>query len=165
MVHSCLIFYVAPVTLNNKIYPTVEHAYQAAKFFDVDWGTISQEAKNEIKEALKLKGYAGEVIYNSDLFSDTRMVAGNIKIIADILRKYGYVDKEWEDKRIKVMVDLLIQKFRTENMANKLKETEGKELVEGNTWNDTLWGVCEGKGRNILGIILMEIRKLDVKAS
>ena len=41
----------------------------------------------------------------------------------------------------------------------------GKELVEGNTWNDTLWGVCEGKGRNILGIILMEIRTLNIKGS
>jgi predicted NAD-dependent protein-ADP-ribosyltransferase YbiA (DUF1768 family) len=143
----------------------VEHAYQAAKFFDVDWGTISQEAKNEIKEALNLRGYARDLIYNGDLFSDTRMVAGSIKIIADILRKHGYVDKEWEDKRIKIMIDLLVQKFSTKDMVSKLEETSGKELVEGNTWNDTLWGVCEGKGRNILGIILMEIRTLNIKGS
>lgn len=158
-------FYVTPVNLNNKTYPTVEHAYQAAKFFDFDWGTISQEAKNEIREALKLRGYAEDVIYNSDLFSDTRMVAGSIKIIADILRKYGYVDKEWEDKRIKIMIDLLVQKFGTKDMLSKLEDTNGKELIEGNPWKDTLWGVCEGKGRNILGIILMEIRKLNVKGS
>jgi predicted NAD-dependent protein-ADP-ribosyltransferase YbiA (DUF1768 family)/hypoxanthine phosphoribosyltransferase len=158
-------FYVAPVNLKNKTYPTVEHAYQAAKFFDVDWGMISQEAKNEIKEALNLRGYAEEVVYNDDLFSDTRMVAGSIKIIADILRKHGYVDKEWEDKRIKIMIELLVQKFSIEDMLSKLKETSGKELVEGNTWNDTLWGVCEGKGRNILGIILMEIRTLNIKGS
>lgn len=158
-------FYVAPVNLNNKKYPTIEHAYQAAKFFDVDWGTISQEAKNEIKEALKLRGYAEDLIYSGDLFTDTRMTAGNIKIIADILRKYSYVDKEWEDKRIKIMIDLLVQKFGTEDMLAKLEETNGKELIEGNTWNDTLWGVCEGKGRNILGVILMEIRKFNVKDS
>ncbi len=126
---------------------------------------ISQEAKNEINEAINLRGYAAEVVYNDDLFSDTRMVAGSIKIIADILRKHGYVDKEWEDKRIKIMIELLVQKFSIEDMLSKLKETSGKELVEGNTWNDTLWGVCEGKGRNILGIILMEIRTLNIKGS
>ena len=50
-------------------------------------------------------------------------------------------------------------------MLSKLEDTNGKELIEGNPWKDTLWGVCEGKGRNILGIILMEIRKLNVKGS
>ncbi len=32
------------------------------------------------------------------------------------------------------------------------------EIVERNTWNDTFWGVCKGKGENHLGILLMEIR-------
>jgi predicted NAD-dependent protein-ADP-ribosyltransferase YbiA (DUF1768 family) len=59
-----------------------------------------------------------------------------------------------------IMIDILLQKFNTKDMLNKLEETGEKELIEGNTWNDTLWGVCDGKGRNILGIILMEIRKI-----
>lgn len=154
-------FYVSPVVLEGKIYPTVEHAYQAAKFFTVDWNTVQQNVKDEIQEALKLRGYAAPVIYGNELFIDTKIAAGNIKIIADILRKYGYVDKEWEDKRIKIMISLLLQKFGQEELLSRLKETEGKELIEGNTWDDTLWGVSEGKGRNILGIILMEIRKLN----
>lgn len=153
-------FYVAPVTLNNATYPTVEHAYQAAKFYTLYWSNVQDEARNEIKEALKCRGYAEPIVYSNELFADSTMTAGNIKIIADILRKYNYVDKDWEDKRIKIMIDILLQKFEAQEMLAKLQETGDKELVEGNSWGDTLWGVSEGKGRNILGLILMEIRKL-----
>ena len=58
------------------------------------------------------------------------------------------------------MIELLLQKFGSQEMLTKLQETGDKELVEGNNWGDTLWGVSEGKGRNILGVILMEIRNL-----
>lgn len=102
---------------------------------------MSQEAKNEIRKDLKLRGYAEEVDYTSHLFTDIRIAAGSIKIIADVLRKYGYVDKEWEDKRIKIMIELLVQKFGTNDMLSKLEDTNGKELIEENTWDDTLWGV------------------------
>ena len=151
-------FYVAPVTLNNVVYPTVEHAYQSAKFFNLDWNKIQAEAKYEINETLKCRGYAEPVVYGNELFADSTMTAGNIKIIADILRKYDYVNKDWEDQRIKIMIELLLQKFGTKEMLTKLQETGDKELIEGNSWGDTLWGVSEGKGRNILGIILMDIR-------
>jgi hypothetical protein len=87
------------------------------------------------------------------------MTPGNIKMIASVLRKYNLVDKDWEDKRIKIMINLLLQKFGNNELFLKLKNTGNQELIEGNTWGDTLWGVCDGKGRNILGIILMEIRK------
>ncbi len=32
------------------------------------------------------------------------------------------------------------------------------ELIEGNHWNDTFWGICNGNGENNLGKILMKIR-------
>jgi predicted NAD-dependent protein-ADP-ribosyltransferase YbiA (DUF1768 family) len=102
--------------------------------------------------------------HGNDLFSDEKMTAGNIKIIADILRTHGHVDKNWEDKRIKIMISLLLQKYKEGNLLSKLKETGDKELIEGNTWGDTLWGIVDGKGRNILGIILMEIREIDLKS-
>lgn len=34
----------------------------------------------------------------------------------------------------------------------------GDELIEGNAWNDTFWGVCNGVGENWLGQLLMERR-------
>ena len=156
-------FFTSPVELNSKLYPTVEHAYQAAKFLSINWNTVRKEAKDEIQEALRIKKCEASITYNNDLFTNEKITAGSTKIIADILRKYNYTDKEWENKRVKIMIDLLLQKFRTPEMLSKLKETGEKELVEGNTWNDTLWGISNGKGRNILGIILMEIRKLDSK--
>jgi predicted NAD-dependent protein-ADP-ribosyltransferase YbiA (DUF1768 family) len=32
------------------------------------------------------------------------------------------------------------------------------ELIEGNWWGDTYWGVCNGVGENHLGKLLMKIR-------
>lgn len=36
--------------------------------------------------------------------------------------------------------------------------TGNAELIEGNTWNDTFWGVCNGEGENNLGKLLMKVR-------
>ena len=44
--------------------------------------------------------------------------------------------------------------------AGKLINTGAMMLVEGNDWNDTFWGRCNGKGLNTLGVILMEERGL-----
>jgi len=33
-------------------------------------------------------------------------------------------------------------------------------LIEGNTWGDTYWGVCRGRGSNNLGKLLMKIREV-----
>ena len=40
----------------------------------------------------------------------------------------------------------------------KLLATGDAELIEGNWWNDTYWGVCKGVGKNKLGKILMRVR-------
>jgi predicted NAD-dependent protein-ADP-ribosyltransferase YbiA (DUF1768 family) len=59
------------------------------------------------------------------------------------------------------MADLLLQKYKNPDLRNRLKETADKYLVEGNTWGDTLWGVSDGKGRNMLGQMLMAIRAVS----
>ena len=66
---------------------------------------------------------------------------------------------DWEKKKIDIMIEILICKFSLNgNMKRLLFVTGEEELVEGNTWGDTFWGVCEGEGENWLGIILMGIR-------
>jgi len=45
------------------------------------------------------------------------------------------------------------------DLAAKLIATGDEELVEGNTWGDTYWGVCRGVGQNKLGKILMNVRQ------
>ena len=43
-------------------------------------------------------------------------------------------------------------------LLDKLLATGDAELVEGNTWGDQVWGVCDGVGENHLGKTLMRIR-------
>jgi len=70
--------------------------------------------------------------------------------------------EDWEDIKVQVMADLLCQKFRSgSNLAIKLDQTQDQELVEGNTWSDTFWGVCNGVGENHLGKLLMGIRSMN----
>ncbi len=62
---------------------------------------------------------------------------------------------DWEDVKVDVMRDLLAQKFAPgSDLAALLSATSPHELVEGNHWNDTFWGVCRGKGQNLLGRLL-----------
>lgn len=66
---------------------------------------------------------------------------------------------DWNDIRLDVMEMCLRQKFADPFLANALLSTGTAELIEGNHWNDTFWGVCNGKGENHLGKLLMKIRK------
>lgn len=64
----------------------------------------------------------------------------------------------WDDMRVFVMDSLLWLKFSHPILRRWLLETGDAELVEGNTWGDTFWGVCKGRGQNHLGKGLMRIR-------
>lgn len=74
--------------------------------------------------------------------------------------------EDWEEVRETVMLELLKQKFQND-LLKRLKATAPRPLIEGNTWHDTFWGVCNGKckqgphaptGKNRLGESLMLIR-------
>ena len=57
------------------------------------------------------------------------------------------------------MEQILWAKFeQNPGLKEKLINTGDAYLEETNTWNDTFWGVCKGKGQNNLGKILMKIR-------
>lgn len=65
----------------------------------------------------------------------------------------------WEEIKNDIMYQVCKAKFeQNPDLAKMLKDTGEQELVEGNTWGDTYWGVCKGEGENILGKILMKIR-------
>jgi len=66
---------------------------------------------------------------------------------------------DWEQVKVDVMRELLRIKFTDRVLREKLLATRDAELVEGNTWGDTVWGVCNGVGENRLGKLLMELRK------
>lgn len=81
-------------------------------------------------------------------------------------KKYGDVRADnivlrpnWDSKtRIMYMTIALDYKFSQPKMQELLLSTGTQEIVEGNRWGDTFWGVCNGKGSNHLGKLLMQKR-------
>lgn len=68
--------------------------------------------------------------------------------------------EDWEQIKDNIMYKVVLAKFsQNQDLAQKLIDTKDKELEEGNTWNDTYWGTCNGVGKNMLGRILMLVRK------
>ncbi len=71
----------------------------------------------------------------------------------------------WDLIKNEVMEFVLRLKFaRGSALAEQLKETYPRDLIESNWWNDLWFGICEcpkcnGKGLNHLGKILMKIRE------
>lgn len=67
--------------------------------------------------------------------------------------------KDWEEVKLEHMKAILLCKFeQNPNLKEKLIATYPHELIEGNWWHDTFWGVCNGVGQNNLGKLLMELR-------
>lgn len=65
----------------------------------------------------------------------------------------------WDNIKYDIMYKIVKDKFmRNSKLKDKLIATGTAELIEGNTWNDVTWGVCNGKGKNWLGKILMRVR-------
>lgn len=121
-------FHPCHVTLDGLEFPSVEHAFVAAKTTDMGQRRIIQE--------LPTPGKA---------------------------KRYGArleLREGWEEMKLQVMEDLLRQKFSAGELAEALMATGDAELLEGNNWGDTFWGVrigC-GMGHNHLGKLLMKIR-------
>lgn len=71
----------------------------------------------------------------------------------------------WEQIKFDVMGFVVYNKFlQNPKLKYNLMDTWPIPLEEGNTWGDTVWGVCKGKGTNWFGIILMNIRQHFVNA-
>ncbi len=65
---------------------------------------------------------------------------------------------DWDEIKVGVMHQIVKSKFSSDIMRQKLFDTGNAILIEGNTWNDTFWGICDGVGENWLGRILMLVR-------
>jgi ribA/ribD-fused uncharacterized protein len=122
------------VVLDGVTYPSVEHAYQAGKTLDLRArepfrsGTAAAAKKNGKRLALR-----GDWEFRDDLGT-----SGGAKMM--------------------IMYHLLKQKFSVEPYRQQLLSTGDVDLVEGNWWGDTFWGVCGGVGENHLGKLLMRVR-------
>jgi len=68
------------------------------------------------------------------------------------------VRSDWEKVKVPLMQSIIHSKFKVPELREKLLATDRAQLIEGNTWGDTFWGVCNGVGENYLGRILMAVR-------
>lgn len=70
--------------------------------------------------------------------------------------------EDWEVVKLAIMYNLLKQKFTQEPFRTNLLGTRNENIVEGNRWNDTFWGVdikaTPNVGENWLGRLIMDIR-------
>jgi N-glycosidase YbiA len=121
-------FHMCEIHYNGMIFQSTEHAYQAAKCINS---------------------------YDALLFTDSHMTCSEAK-------KKGMMvllRPDWESVKLNVMYEVNNYKFNTHNdLKEKLLATGDAILQEGNSWGDTFWGICNGKGSNHLGRILMKIR-------
>ena len=73
--------------------------------------------------------------------------------------------EDWPQIRTMIMAELVRRKFtQHEDLQKKLLNTGDLILIEGNTWDDNIWGDCvcpecrDILGENLLGKILMGLR-------
>jgi len=124
-------FYPVNVDLDEHTYPSVEHAYQAAKTMD------------PVKRAMIRKAFSPGIAK---------------KMGRTLLLRPG-----WHGLKLEIMKLLLIEKFSYPDLTEMLLLTGDAELIEGNIWGDSYWGMYDSPagrlGENHLGKLLMQIRK------
>ena len=130
-------FYECDIEHQGIRYPSVEHFY------------VSMKCNNE--QMINGKHYTigdfREMVANTPSPGLVKKIGQKIKVRSD-----------WDNKKLEFMNWAIREKFKDINLAELLVQTEDIDLIESNTWNDTFWGVCNGKGKNHLGKILMKVR-------
>lgn len=126
-------FYPILILFEDIVYPSVEHAYQAAKTVDIPIR----------KEIAALK------------------TAGKAKQRGSTIQKRS----DWDEIKHRIMYTFLCMKFSNPILKRYLLATGDTLLIEGNTWHDNYWGVCEciycrahTTAHNYLGKLLMQVR-------
>jgi ribA/ribD-fused uncharacterized protein len=112
-------------------FPSAEHAYQSCK---------SHDRKVWLE------------------FTDPKLTAGEAKRLGQQL----VLRPDWNEVKLPIMKQILLAKFDptvNPQLTRQLLDSGERELIEGNHWGDTFWGVCNGKGTNWLGKLLMEVRR------
>lgn len=66
-------------------------------------------------------------------------------------------EENWQVLQLFAMAKALHSKFSDFDLRTKLCMIRDP-IINENFWGDEFWGVCKGKGKNILGKLLMKIR-------
>ena len=124
--------FACKVHYQGETFPCVETAFQIAKCADEDdWSLF-----------MNRRGFWCDG-------RTARTIGHKVKLRSD-----------WDDYRLDVMYELLEDKFyHNEGLRKALCDTGNIYIQEDNDWGDTFWGVYKGKGYNMLGKMIMEIRQ------
>lgn len=79
--------------------------------------------------------------------------------IAKQLGRLVMLREDWNDIKTNIMKQLIHEKFNNPLIEQLLLDTKNAELINNNLWHDTFWGVYNGVGKNMLGILLMQERE------
>lgn len=99
-------------------------------------------------------------------FKDFCASESNPRIVKKKQKEIIDLRSDWEEVKENIMLELTRIKFKNPKLKRNLLETCDKYIQEGNTWNDTFWGVNieTGEGENRFGKILMQVRN-EIKES
>jgi ribA/ribD-fused uncharacterized protein len=129
-------FWSVAVIVDGERYESVEAGYQAAK-------TLDEKVRERIRRL---------------------PTAADAKRFGRRIGKSIPFRPAWNDNfKVRLMRDLLHQKFTDRDLRQRLITTGDQMLTESGNWHDLFWGrcgcpKCGGCGRNMLGVLLMEIR-------
>lgn len=127
---------------HQGVFTSTEALFQGSKVFRYEGGRRVVPTESEVQRFLAFAG----------------MTPGKAKREG---RKVEIPDvQQWNMARDNVMAACLKKKFSDPSLAKALMKTGNANLIEGNTWNDRYWGVCNGEGENRLGKLLMKQREI-----
>ncbi|MFY0565754.1 NADAR family protein [Archangium lansingense] len=119
-----------PIKLEGKVWPTSEHYFQAQKFV----GTPHEEAIRKAR---------------------TPFIAAELG--RDRSKK---LRRDWESVKVAVMREALRAKFTQHPELRELLLSTGEAKLVEHTENDDYWGDGgDGRGKNMLGRLLVELRE------
>lgn len=123
-----------PVTFNSIRYPTAEHLFQALKFLP---------SHPEIAAKVRRAKHALDAI---------RIARSHTAAV-----RPGWIS---DGINVRVMHQVVLAKFsQYSQLTQALLETEDREIVN-DTPSDVFWGIGGGRGRNVLGKTLMDVREV-----
>jgi ribA/ribD-fused uncharacterized protein len=127
-------FFPVVVPYEGLLYPSVEHAYQAAKF----------PREPNVQRLLQ-----------------ENIPAGEAKAIG---RSAKLPPRGWSVIRLDIMRELVQSKFKRADLRELLLATGNRRIAHVNDWGDKFWGMDQfGNGEDHLGRILVATRTQSQK--
>lgn len=152
-------FYSVEIEFNGSKWITSEHIYQSYKFIHCPW--FMELIKNTDTPA-KASYLAKQRKNNYNWYVNNNLYPNlTIDNVIDVSKQNNVkLRDDWESVKYNIMREIVFQKFY-QNIGIKiyLLNTMGRDLIE-NSPTDYYWGIGARKtGKNMLGIILMEVRQ------